>query len=52
MADQAKDRPAMPSGDCTSWGVLVAGTILEGRAWPGFGLLGWDCPLTTTDVTL
>ena len=39
------DRLALPAGDRLSWGVLVAGTLLEGVRWPGFGTLGWDSPL-------
>ncbi len=46
--DQAQtglDRLALPAGDRISWGVLVAGTLLDGVRWPGFGTLGWDCPI-------
>ena len=39
------DRLSLPAGDRTSWTVLVAGTLLEGVRWPGFGTLGWDCPI-------
>lgn len=43
--ERDRERVALPPGDCTSWGVLTAATVLEGVAWPGFGVLGWDCPL-------
>ena len=28
------DRPALPAGHPTTWGLITAGTILEGSAYP------------------
>ena len=32
----------MPTGDPVAWGIILAGTCLEGLPWPGFGTYGWD----------
>lgn len=37
-------RAPLPPGDTVSWSLLVAGTVLEGLPWPGWGALGWDSP--------
>ncbi len=36
------NRPALAAGDPAAWGALLAGTLLEGLPWPGFGTQGWD----------
>jgi hypothetical protein len=38
-------RAPLPAGDKTSWSLLLAGTILEGLPWPGWGSSGWDSPI-------
>ncbi len=37
-------RGPLPPGDPASWSLLVAGTVLEGLPWPGWGASGWDSP--------
>jgi hypothetical protein len=33
-ATEARDRPARPAGHPQTWGMLTAGTVLEGEAYP------------------
>ncbi len=37
-------RAPLPPGDPLAWGVLIAGTSLEGLPWPGWGQTGGDAP--------